>query len=384
MAVCQYFLQGRCSFGDRCRNEHPQNRPSGFGQSSSQILMQGKGGGAGGGIQSNNRFSAFSNSNGGGSNTTSGGFPQSSAFSSFSGGNKPTGFNDARGGAFKQTSAFKGFSGGIPGNGGLDSMGSGAFKQTSAFNTASSGSNSQGINSSYNAFKPSSGFSAFANNSSNSGGFNASSGFNAFSTAGKSRSVGGIEGEPPQSAFASTPGGGGFESGSKPQQTKAGPLRGEAVQAEIKRRPTWSLSTYGPMSGKPNILVGKDVSPEEMHLDYVLAKQSWSLPAFEAKYDKLTQEIDHELKDISDNADLYAQKWQSLYGLPEQQQQISAFARASSGSTVFNQPQPELLGISAQQAVAESTLSSQDMECFKAAQFVMGRIPETPPTAAFR
>ncbi|KAJ2406829.1 hypothetical protein J3F80_003257 [Coemansia sp. RSA 2526] len=64
MAVCQYFLQGRCSFGDRCRNEHPQKQQSGFGQSSSQSF----------GGQNTNRFGGFS----GAGNT--GGFKQTTAF----------------------------------------------------------------------------------------------------------------------------------------------------------------------------------------------------------------------------------------------------------------------------------------------------------------
>ncbi|KAJ2578092.1 hypothetical protein GGH19_000737 [Coemansia sp. RSA 1807] len=64
MTVCQYFLQGRCSFGDRCRNEHPQKQQSGFGQSSSQSF----------GGQNTNRFGGFS----GAGNT--GGFKQTTAF----------------------------------------------------------------------------------------------------------------------------------------------------------------------------------------------------------------------------------------------------------------------------------------------------------------
>ncbi|PIA17519.1 hypothetical protein COEREDRAFT_80517 [Coemansia reversa NRRL 1564] len=391
MAVCQYFLQGRCSFGDRCRNEHPQNRPSGFGQSSSQMLLQGKGGGSGGGTQSNNRFSAFGASSGG-FKASSGGFPQSSTFSSLSSGNKPTGFNSTGSGAFKQTSAFNSFSSGTQGGGGFNSTGEGGFKQTSAFNTGLSGGNGQGFSSNNNAFKPSSGFSAFASNnnirSGENGGFNASSGFSSFSTAGKGGEIGGLGSEPPKSAFAATPGGEGFASGSKSKQSKGGPLQGEAIKAEIKSRPTWQLSTYGAIDGKPSLLTGKDVSPEEMHLDYVLAKQSLALPAFEAKYDKLIQEMDLGLQDISDNAESYAQKWQSLYGIPGQkeqlQQQVPAFAQTSTASKPFSQPQPELLGISALQAGSDSPLSSQDIECFKAAQFVMGKIPEAPPTAAFR
>ncbi|KAJ2852132.1 hypothetical protein IWW36_000512 [Coemansia brasiliensis] len=69
MPVCQYFLQGRCSFGDRCRNEHPQNRPSGFGQSSQ--LFGGQGG---------NRFGALSGSGSA--------FKQTSAFGSFASNSK--------------------------------------------------------------------------------------------------------------------------------------------------------------------------------------------------------------------------------------------------------------------------------------------------------
>ncbi|KAM5272306.1 nucleoporin NUP42 isoform 2-T2 [Ctenodactylus gundi] len=32
MTICQYFLQGRCRFGDRCWNEHPSARSAGGGQ----------------------------------------------------------------------------------------------------------------------------------------------------------------------------------------------------------------------------------------------------------------------------------------------------------------------------------------------------------------
>ncbi|KAJ2395106.1 Nucleoporin-like protein 2 [Coemansia sp. RSA 2603] len=68
MPVCQYFLQGKCSFGSRCRNEHPQNRPSAFGQSASQNIIQG------GSTPTSNRFSTFSSPGFGN---------QTSSFSSF-------------------------------------------------------------------------------------------------------------------------------------------------------------------------------------------------------------------------------------------------------------------------------------------------------------
>ncbi|KAJ1723853.1 Nucleoporin-like protein 2, partial [Coemansia erecta] len=68
MPVCQYFLQGKCSFGNRCRNEHPQSRPSAFGQSASQNIIQG------GSTPTSNRFSTFSSPGFGN---------QTSSFSSF-------------------------------------------------------------------------------------------------------------------------------------------------------------------------------------------------------------------------------------------------------------------------------------------------------------
>ncbi|KAJ2713613.1 Nucleoporin-like protein 2 [Coemansia spiralis] len=95
MPVCQYFLQGRCSFGDRCRNDHPQNQPSGFGQPSSL-----GGGGGGGAAASGSRFSAF-----GGAGGAGGGFGQKSAFAS-----QPS--SSSSGGGFGQKSAFGSQTGG--------------------------------------------------------------------------------------------------------------------------------------------------------------------------------------------------------------------------------------------------------------------------------
>ncbi|KAJ1729793.1 hypothetical protein LPJ72_004788 [Coemansia sp. Benny D160-2] len=73
MAVCQYFLQGKCNFGSRCRNEHPQQQASAFGQSSSQAILKG-GGGGGSGFGGFNRFGALSGPSGGGNMAGGGAF----------------------------------------------------------------------------------------------------------------------------------------------------------------------------------------------------------------------------------------------------------------------------------------------------------------------
>ncbi|KAG0000563.1 hypothetical protein BGZ80_002995 [Entomortierella chlamydospora] len=63
--VCQYFLQGRCKYGDRCRHIHQTGQRFGSGG--------GFGGGGGGGFSSNNSFSALNGNNGGGFGGSGGG-----------------------------------------------------------------------------------------------------------------------------------------------------------------------------------------------------------------------------------------------------------------------------------------------------------------------
>ncbi|KAI8322865.1 hypothetical protein GQ54DRAFT_297139 [Martensiomyces pterosporus] len=115
MPVCQYFLQGKCSFGDRCRNEHPRNRPSAFGQSSAQMIMnKARGGGSGGGGGGFGAFGGGSSAFGGGPGAFGGG---SSAFG---------GGSSAVGGG---SSAF---------GGGSSAFGGGAFVQKTAFSALAS------------------------------------------------------------------------------------------------------------------------------------------------------------------------------------------------------------------------------------------------------
>ncbi|KAJ2828091.1 Nucleoporin-like protein 2 [Coemansia erecta] len=199
MTVCQYFLQGRCSFGDRCRNEHPQNRPSGFGQSSTQSF--------GGGSQSTNRFGAFAG-------------PSST------------------GGAFKQTTAF------------------------SAHATGTQGP------------------------------------------------------------------------GAKAQQ----PLTGELLRKSIEARPLWRFSVYGPVNGKPSLISGTDISPEEMQLEFKMAEAAGSVAACQQKYAQLAGEMDRKIRDVVDNADAVARQWQSQNGTaPAGQSGAGAQQGAFAGSGAFGQ-----------------------------------------------
>ncbi|KAJ2631726.1 hypothetical protein H4R22_001781 [Coemansia sp. RSA 1290] len=195
MPVCQYFLQGRCSFGDRCRNEHPQNRPSGFGQSSQ--LFGGQGG---------NRFGALSGS----------------------------------GNAFKQTSAF-----------------------------------------------------------------------------------------------------GSFASNTKKPAGKDKTLTGDLLKRDIGDRPLWRFSVYGPIGGKPNMLSGTDISPEEMQLDFKMAEASGNVAMCQQKYAQLDAEMDQKLNNVVQNADSSAQQWERQYGISASQQGgggLSAFGQtAPGGSGTFGQ-----------------------------------------------
>ncbi|KAJ2706191.1 Nucleoporin-like protein 2 [Coemansia sp. IMI 203386] len=176
---------GKCNFGTRCRNEHPQNKPSAFGQSASQSLMQG-----GGSTPNNNRFGALS-----------GGFGQQNA--------------------------------------------------------------------------P---FGAFANKQGNT--------------------------TTTQAAAATT-------------EPKYAPLSAKTLSDGLSDRPLWKLSVYGPKYNKPNVLSGTDVSPEEMHLDFVNAAKTNELPACEAKYRQLEQQVDARITEIKNNSAENARQWEAQYGEPE-------------------------------------------------------------------
>ncbi|KAJ2368154.1 hypothetical protein H4S01_001754 [Coemansia sp. RSA 2610] len=223
MVVCNYFLQGRCSFGDRCRNEHPQNRPSGFGQSSSL-----------GGQNNSNRFGAFSNTGGGSS-----------------------------GGGFTQTTAF------------------GALGNTT------------------------------------------------------------------------------------PKKSKDQPLTGALLKQGIEDRPLWKLSVFGPTSNKPNMLSGTDVSPEEMHLDFMLAERAGNVPACQQKYAQLADEMDQRVREVVGNADSYALKWENQYGQTTPQSSgaggTGAFGQAASafGQKPFGQSAASGFGGSTSSAFGQPTTPKQ-------------------------
>ncbi|NWU73171.1 NUPL2 protein, partial [Pterocles burchelli] len=98
MAVCQYFLQGRCRFGDRCWNEHPRGggRP---GSSASHSQGTSRGGGWG---TTNQRYtnviqlSTFKSNTWGGSRDHGRGFFGSSDFGSSGGSSRNADFSQNR------------------------------------------------------------------------------------------------------------------------------------------------------------------------------------------------------------------------------------------------------------------------------------------------
>ncbi|XP_074754156.1 nucleoporin NUP42-like isoform X1 [Athene noctua] len=89
MAICQFFLQGRCRFGERCWNEHPRGGGGRYGPSGSPApRYQGTSGGGGGWGTTNQRYtniiqpSAFKSNTWGGSRDHGRGFFGSSGGSS--------------------------------------------------------------------------------------------------------------------------------------------------------------------------------------------------------------------------------------------------------------------------------------------------------------
>ncbi|KAJ1946849.1 hypothetical protein FBU59_001945 [Linderina macrospora] len=117
--VCEFFLRGKCHFGDKCRNEHPRGNQSGFGQSSAQSIMnQGQ----------NNMRNAFAGINSGafGGNTQSKGFGGSVGGGAFgqTGGGSAFG-QTGSGSAFGQTGGGSSAFGGTGGGGGAFGQNSG-------------------------------------------------------------------------------------------------------------------------------------------------------------------------------------------------------------------------------------------------------------------
>ncbi|NXP02222.1 NUPL2 protein, partial [Thinocorus orbignyianus] len=91
MAICQFFLQGRCRFGERCWNEHPRGSPR-YGASPPQHQGTSRGGGGSTWSPANQRYSnviqpsTFKSNTWGGSRDQGRGFFGSSDFGSSGGG----------------------------------------------------------------------------------------------------------------------------------------------------------------------------------------------------------------------------------------------------------------------------------------------------------
>ncbi|KAM6236220.1 nucleoporin NUP42-like isoform 2-T2 [Porphyrio hochstetteri] len=101
MAICQFFLQGRCRFGEKCWNEHPR------GGLSAQRYQGGggrSGGGGGGGGWGTGAKQRHGNDTSGSSRDHGRGFGGSSAFGSSVGGSRNTDFSQNRFSALRNSS----------------------------------------------------------------------------------------------------------------------------------------------------------------------------------------------------------------------------------------------------------------------------------------
>uniref|UniRef100_A0A8C8AJ47 Nucleoporin NUP42 n=1 Tax=Otus sunia TaxID=257818 RepID=A0A8C8AJ47_9STRI len=105
MAICQFFLQGRCRFGERCWNEHPRGGGGGgrYGPSGPPPpRYQGTSGGGGGWGTTNQRYtnviqpSTFKSNTWGGSRDHGRGFFGSSDFGSSGGSSRNADFSQNR------------------------------------------------------------------------------------------------------------------------------------------------------------------------------------------------------------------------------------------------------------------------------------------------
>ncbi|NXL61312.1 NUPL2 protein, partial [Chordeiles acutipennis] len=99
MAICQFFLQGRCRFGERCWNEHPRGGGGRYGPSAPHYQGTSRGGGWG---TANQRYtnviqpSTFKSNTWGGSRDHGRGFFDSSDFGSSGGSSRSTDFSQNR------------------------------------------------------------------------------------------------------------------------------------------------------------------------------------------------------------------------------------------------------------------------------------------------
>ncbi|XP_074939130.1 nucleoporin NUP42 [Phalacrocorax aristotelis] len=102
MAICQFFLQGRCRFGERCWNEHPRGGGGGARHGHSAPHHQGTSRGGGGWGTTNQRYtnviqpSTFKSNTWGGSRDHGRGFFGSSDFGSSGGSSRNADFSQNR------------------------------------------------------------------------------------------------------------------------------------------------------------------------------------------------------------------------------------------------------------------------------------------------
>ncbi|KAJ2303776.1 uroporphyrinogen-III synthase [Coemansia sp. RSA 2706] len=184
---------------------------------------------------------------------------------------------------------------------------------------------------------------------------NNSNRFGAFSNTGGGSSGGGFTQTTAFGALGNT----------TPKKSKDQPLTGALLKQGIEDRPLWKLSVFGPTSNKPNMLSGTDVSPEEMHLDFMLAERAGNVPACQQKYAQLADEMDQRVREVVGNADSYALKWENQYGQTTPQPSgaggTGAFGQAASafGQKPFGQSAASGFGGSTSSAFGQPTTPKQ-------------------------
>ncbi|KAJ2391578.1 hypothetical protein H4S02_001255 [Coemansia sp. RSA 2611] len=113
------------------------------------------------------------------------------------------------------------------------------------------------------------------------------------------------------------------------------------------------------------MLSGTDVSPEEMHLDFMLAERAGNVPACQQKYAQLADEMDQRVREVVGNADSYALKWENQYGQTTPQSSgaggTGAFGQAASafGQKPFGQSAASGFGGSTSSAFGQPTTPKQ-------------------------
>lgn len=107
-------------------------------------------------------------------------------------------------------------------------------------------------------------------------------------------------------------------------------------------RPLWKLSAYAPARGEPNLISGKDVSPDELRVMAYQARASGQEAQYVQHEQKLMQEADAAFREVASNpgnAERQAERNREERKKRLQQQQQALSGRAAvGGAGAFGQP----------------------------------------------